>query len=73
MPIYHYTATTKNGFGRYCVNHNACSMTPFFRPNLKGGFNRRENHVQNSKDRHEFTRREYHGHRKAMKLFAKDF
>ncbi len=47
MRKFSYKATTKNGFGKYCVNNNACIMTDFYRPNMKGGH--RHNHVRNVK------------------------
>jgi len=37
MGIFSWKATTKNGFGKYCVNNNACIMTDFYKPILKGG------------------------------------
>jgi hypothetical protein len=40
MKKFSYTATSKNGFGKYCVNHNACIMTEFYKPNRKGGHRR---------------------------------
>lgn len=45
MRKFSYKATTKNGFGKYCVDNNACTMTDFYRPNMKGGH--RHNHVYN--------------------------
>lgn len=49
MGIFSWKATTKNGFGKYCVNNNACIMTDFYKPILKGGHT--HNHLKNAHKR----------------------
>lgn len=70
MGIFSWKATTKNGFGKYCVNNNACIMTDFYKPNLKGGHT--HNHLKNMELRLMLTKKEIKALRKIMKREAKN-
>lgn len=70
MGIFSWKATTKNGFGKYCVNNNACIMTDFYKPILKGGHT--HNHIKNMELRLMLTKKEIKALRKIMKREKKN-
>ena len=70
MRIFSWRATTKNGFGKYCVNNNACIMTDFYKPILKGGHT--HNHIKNMELRLMLTKKEIRSLRKIMKMEKKN-
>ena len=70
MRIFSWRATTKNGFGKYCVNNNACIMTDFYKAILKGGHT--HNHIKNMELRLMLTKKEIRSLRKIMKMEKKN-
>lgn len=70
MRKFSWKATTKNGFGKYCVNNNACIMTDFYKPNRKGGH--RHNHIKNMEQRLTLSKKEIKAFRKIMKREKKN-